>query len=271
MTANEQISGGMIKRGPFFALAASCAVVVMAFILLPLLQMMTSPKAAMLVQTVSDREVLRSIRLSLITSGAAALIALMLGTPLAYLLARCNFRGKRLAESVIDLPIVIPHPVVGIAILSVAGRNHWFGQILAQLGIRIMGSVTGIITVLTFVGLPFFVSAAKAGFESVPPRLENVSRSLGASLGGTFFRVTLPLARRSLLIGFIMCAARAISEFGAVVIVAYHPMIAPVMIYERFEAFGLKYSQPVAFWLVSICLLLFLLLRLLTLRKDSKR
>ena len=86
----------------------------------------------------------------------------------------------------------------------------------------------------------------------------------------TFFRITFPLAWRSMLVGIVMCSARAISEFGAVVIVAYHPMIAPVMIYERFEAYGLKYSQPVAVWLVFICLTLFLILRILTSHDKEK-
>jgi molybdate/tungstate transport system permease protein len=133
-----------------------------------------------------------------------------------------------------------------------------------------MGSVTGIITVLTFVGLPFYINTVKDGFESISPRLEKVSRSLGASMWSTFLRVTFPLAWRSMVIGLIMCTARAISEFGAVVIVAYHPMIAPVMIYERFEAYGLKYSQPVAVWLVLVCLSLFLVLRILTLRRARE-
>lgn len=260
----------MKKREPFFWFTVLCGMMVMAFILLPLIEMLTSPSLSMLKGTIQDRDVLRSIWLSIYTAGAAALISFFFGTPLAYLLVRANFRGKRLLESIIDLPIVIPHPVVGIAILSVAGKNHFLGRIMHEFGIRIMGSVTGIITVLTFVGLPFYVNAVKTGFESVSPRLENVSRSLGASMCGTFFRVTFPLAWRSMVIGFIMCSARAISEFGAVVIVAYHPMTAPVMIYERFEAFGLKYSQPVAVWLVTICLLLFLVLRMLTLPKPKE-
>jgi molybdate/tungstate transport system permease protein len=235
----------------------------MAFILLPLIQMMSAPSAGMLKETIQDKDVVRSIWLSIYTAGLAALISFFFGTPLAYLLARHDFRGKRLVEGIIDLPIAIPHPVVGIAILSVAGKNHWFGQMLAELGVRIMGSVTGIVTVLTFVGIPFYLNATKTGFESISPRLEKVSRSLGASMFSTFIRITFPLAWRSMLIGIIMCCARAISEFGAVVIVAYHPMIAPVLIYERFEAYGLKYSQPVAVWLVSISLILFLLLRIL--------
>ena len=260
----------MRLKEPFFWITISCGIVIMAFILIPLVEMMTAPSFAMLKETIKDKDVVRSIWLSIYTAGLAAIISFVFGTPLAYLLARTDFTGKRFVESIIDLPIVIPHPVVGIAILSVAGRNHWIGQFFSDLGIRIMGSVTGIVVVLTFVGLPFYVNAVKNGFESISPRLENVSRSLGASMFSTFFRITFPLAWRSMLIGIIMCSARAISEFGAVVIVAYHPMIAPVMIYERFEAYGLKYSQPVAVWLVSVCLALFLILRILTLRNKKE-
>ncbi len=260
----------MEKREPFFWLTISCGAVVMAFILLPLFDMVTAPSLSMLKETLKDRDVVHSIWLSIYTAASAALISFVFGTPLAYLLARTHFKGKRLVESIIDLPIVIPHPVVGIAILSVAGKNHWIGQVLSDLGIRIMGSVTGIITVLTFVGIPFYINTVKDGFEGISPRLEKVSRSLGASMSSTFFRITFPLAWRSMVIGLIMCTARAISEFGAVVIVAYHPMIAPVMIYERFEAYGLKYSQPVAVWLVLVCLFLFLVLRILTLRRSRE-
>jgi molybdate/tungstate transport system permease protein len=260
-----------MKREAFFWISVSCGLVIMAFILLPLIQLLTSPSLDMLKESLGDKDVMRSIWLSIYTAGMAAVISFVFGTPLAYLLARSDFRGKRLVEAVIDLPIAIPHPVVGIAILSVAGKNHWFGQILSELGVRIMGSVTGIVTVLTFVGIPFYLSAAKAGFEAISPRLEKVSRSLGASMFSTFARITFPLAWRSMLIGIIMCCARAISEFGAVVIVAYHPMVAPVLIYERFEAYGLKYSQPVAVWLVCISLILFFLLRILTLHKVEEK
>jgi len=256
----------MIRRGVFFWLSLSCAVMVIAFILLPLVHMMLAPSGEMMAESIADPSVRNSILLSVLTSGASALISIALGTPLAYVLARTRFPGKRLVESIIDLPIIIPHPVVGIAILGVVGANHWFGRILADAGIRLMGSVPGIIAVLTFVGMPLYVNAVKNGFESIPPRLEHVSRSLGASMASTFFRVTLPLARRSILIGTLMCAARSVSEFGAVVVVAYHPMIAPVLIFERFEAYGLRYSQPVAVWLVLLCLSIFIALRVLTLR-----
>jgi molybdate/tungstate transport system permease protein len=258
----------VLRRDIFFWSMIGCAVVVLTFIILPLAQLLSAPSPDMLRQTLADKEVMASIRLSLLAASAAALLSFVLGTPLAYLLARYSFRGKHLIEGIIDLPIVIPHPVVGIAILSVTGRNHWFGQLLAEMGVRIMGSITGIITVMTFVAIPFYIKAAKEGFEGVSPRLEKVSRSLGASTVHTFVHITFPLAWRSMLAGIIMASARAISEFGAVVIVAYHPMIAPVMIFERFESYGLKYSQPISVWLIGICLLLFLALRTLTSRRT---
>ena len=261
----------MPRPDPFTGLAVACSAVIILFILMPLAQMILQPSMADMADTLKDRDVTRAIALSIGTALCAGLIALVLGTPFAYLLARHSFPGKKLVESAVDLPIMIPHPVIGIALLSLAGKNHWLGRIMADLGVRIMGTTTGIVAVMLFGGLPFFINTVKTGFESVPRRLENVSRSLGASPAATFFRVTFPLTWRSLVVGVIMCMARAISEFGAIVIVAYHPMVAPVMIYERFTAYGLKYSQPVAVWLILVCLLLFLLLRLFARPKLSVR
>ena len=259
-----------IKRDIFVWVNIFSGAVVLTFILLPLIQMIATPSLAGLKAAVKDKDVIKAIWLSVYASSLAAIISFVIGTPFAYLLARKNFWGKRFIESIVDLPIVVPHPVVGIAILGVVGRNHWIGQLLHELGLRIMGSVPGIVTVLTFVGMPFYINTVKSGFESISPRLENVSRSLGASLFSTFFRVTFPLAWRSMIVGMIMCCARAISEFGAVVIVAYHPMVAPVLIYERFEAYGLAYSQPVAVLLVLVCLILFLFLRIMTMSQNEE-
>lgn len=226
--------------------------------------MVTATSPSSLIETIKNPEVLDALVTSLLTAIAAALVSFILGTPLAYLLARKNFTGKRLIEGLIDLPIMIPHPVIGIAILSLAAKDTFIGMMLYKLGIRIMGSYTGIIAVLTFVGIPFYLNTAKSGFESVPERLEKVSRSLGAGAISTFMRITFPLAWKNMVLGLIMCIARAISEFGAVIIVAYHPMTAPVLIYERFTAYGLSYSRPIAIWLIIISLALFLSMRLLS-------
>ncbi len=244
---------------------------VLGFILLPLSQLILGSSISELAETIKDADVRDSITRSMLCSGLAAIISFVIGTPFAYLLARKDFKGKGLLESIIDLPIMIPHPVIGIALLSIAGRNHWIGQMLLDAGIRIMGTSIGIVAVLLFVGLPFYINAARDGFASVPQRLENAARTLGASRSQTFMRVTFPLAWRSLLTGMIMCMARALSEFGAVVIVAYHPMVAPVLMYERFTAYGLSYSRPVAIWLIFLSLVLFAALRILSrgVRRDE--
>jgi molybdate/tungstate transport system permease protein len=231
---------------------------------LPLIKMTFQPSIEMLVETITDKDVVNAIARSLSLSLYAGILSFAMGTPLAYLLARKSIPGKRIIEGIIDLPIMIPHPVVGIAILSLSGRNHPIGRFLSDIGIQIMGTKTGIVCVLLFVGLPFYVNTVKAGFESVPIRLENASRTLGAGAFSTFMRISLPLTWRHMILGVIMCTARAISEFGAVVIVAYHPMTAPVMIYERFTAYGLKYSQPIAVWLILISFILFVVLRMLS-------
>ncbi len=259
-----------MKREIFLWTSILSGLVVLAFITLPLIQLIVAPSLEDFTAAFKDKDVIRSIWLSIFTAGMAAVISFVVGTPFAYFLARKVFWGKKVVESIIDLPIVIPHPVVGIAILGVAGKNHWIGRILYEFGIRIMGSVPGIIAVLTFVGMPFYINTVKNGFEGISPKLENVSRSLGASMFSTFFRITFPLAWRSVVLGMIMCCARAISEFGAVVIVAYHPMVASVLIYERFEAYGLKYSQPVAVLLILVCLILFVFLRAISIPRDKE-
>jgi len=248
--------------GKFSTLLVFLSVPFVLLITMPLAEMLTAPGLMDLIRTIQDPQVLKALARSLVTSMAAALICLVFGTPLAYLLARKQFPGRKLVEGLVDLPIMIPHPVIGIAILSLAGRNNAFGRMLNEIGIQVMGTYTGIITVLTFVGLPFYVNTVKNGFEAIPERLEKASRGLGAGMGATFVRVTLPLAWRSMILGMIMCTARAISEFGAIVIVAYHPMTAPVLIYERFTAYGLKYSQPVAVWLILLSFCLFVVMRL---------
>ncbi len=256
-------------RSSFFHLSLFVFSLPILFLLFyPLGRLVAAPTFSELLGAILEPEVQASLLRSLVTALSASLISVTFGTPLAYILARRNFRGKEAVEGLIDLPIMIPHPVIGIAILGFSARDTVAGKLLQWLGIQIMGTYTGIVTVLTFVGLPFFINSAKAGFESVPASLEKVSMSLGAGHWDTFFRVTLPLAWRNIVLGMVMCTARAISEFGAVIVVAYHPMLAPVLIYERFTAYGLKYSQPVAVWLILISVMLFTAMRFLARSRE---
>ena len=148
--------------------------------------------------------------------------------PLAYILARGSFRGRGVIQSVVDLPLVVPHTVAGIALLFLLGRTGWVGGPAAHLGVSFYGSQWGIVAAMLFVSAPFAVNSARVAFEAIDPRLERAARSLGASPWHAFRRITLPLGLRGVLTGAVLVYARSISEFGAVVIIAYYPATAPV-------------------------------------------
>ena len=162
------------------------------------------------------------------------------GVPLAYVLARTNFPGKSVVAALIDLPLAVPHTVAGIALLMVFGRQGVLGEPLQALaGLQFWGTLAGIVAAMLFVSAPYTVNAARIGFEAVDPRLEKIARTLGLGPWQTFWQITLPLAWRSIMTGVTLTYARSISEFGAVVILVYYPMTAPVKIYELFLRFGL--------------------------------
>ncbi len=244
--------------------------ILILFVVWPLLTTVVSSGPSAIWQTLLDPEVRASIGLTFYASLIATAIAFVFGVPLAYLLARTQFPGKRLVEGFVDLPIIVPHSAVGIALLMVFGRQTLLGKAFGSFGVRFVSAVPGIVIAMLFVSLPYLVDAAREGFEAVDPRLERVARTLGASPWGAFTRVTLPLARRSVLSGTLLMWARGLSEFGAVVILAYHPMVTPVLLYERFESYGLSAARPVAALIVLICLATFVVLRTVAGRRRPR-
>ena len=248
------------KNGFRFAFSF-LSILLVILIAVPLLRMILSADPEVMRSTIADREVMASIFLTLRCALWATIACAILGIPLAYLLARWNFPGKSIVQGLVDIPVMIPHTAAGIALLMVYGRNFFLGKTLNEIGLDFVGTETGISLAMAYVSLPFLVNAAKDGFLAVDPKLERVARTLGASPWQAFFRVSIPLAWRSILSGSIMMWARGISEFGAVIILTYHPMTAPILIWERFQAYGLKYAKPVAVLLILLCLLIFALLR----------
>jgi molybdate/tungstate transport system permease protein len=222
----------------------------------------------------TEGEIVGALWRSIWTAAASTAVIALFGTPLAYFLARNTFPGKSVLEAIIDVPIMIPHTVAGIAVLMAFSPKAPAGALLAKAGLSPVNSHLGIILACMFVSIPFYVDAARDAFYGVSPRIERAARTLGAPFPSVFFRVSLPLARKGLLSGLIMSWARAVSEFGAVVIIAYHPMVAPTLIYDRFATFGLRYSTPVAVQLILVCLGMFVVLRLLAAgkrREDEDR
>jgi molybdate/tungstate transport system permease protein len=235
--------------------------VLLLFIIAPIAGMYLSTSLGSLGAALRSAEVRDSVWLSLWTSMAATLVFSLCAIPLAYLLARKRFPLKGVVNGIIDIPIIIPHSAAGIAVLGILTRESPLGRAAEFAGVRFIGSPAGIMMAMAFVSLPFLVNAARDGFAAVPERYETIALTLGASPLRVFFTISLPLAWRFILSGFILMWARGMSEFGAVVIVAYNPKTAPVLIFERFTAFGLKYATPVAAIFVTVCLLIFVVLR----------
>ncbi len=236
--------------------------IILLFLVAPLVGLFVSVKAPALFETFKDPAVSESIILTLVVSSVVTIISAVFSIPLAYMLARKKFPGKGLVEGIIDIPVVIPHSAAGIALLGFISRDSLIGSMAEGAGLNLIGSPFAIGLAMAFVSIPFLVNSARDGFAAVPVRLEQAARTLGASGLRVFATISLPLAKRSVISGMVLMFARGMSEFGAVVIVAYHPMTTPVLIFDRFNSYGIDYARPVAAIFIAITLMIFLLLRI---------
>ena len=242
---------------------------IVLFVFIPPLKTVFSSTPDTLWNTLLGEKVYSSILLTIYAALIATIIGLLLGVPLAYVLARHEFRGKRFLEGLIDIPIVMPHSAVGIALLFVFGSNFFMGKFLNSIGIGFVDKLSAVVIAMMFVSVPFLIDSAKEAFKAVDIRLEKVARSLGASPWRSFRRVSLPLAWRGIFSGSVLMWARGFSEFGAVYVVAghvpffgYHPVAAPILVTELFESpGGLRAAQPLTVLLILICLFVFIVLR----------
>jgi molybdate/tungstate transport system permease protein len=265
------VNGGVGSRvGPAHRLASVLAAIAASLLLLflfaPLAELIVIGGASGVRKLGTDAELRGSLALTALTATTATVLGIVGGTPLAYLLARRSFRGRAIVEAVLDLPLLIPHPVAGIALLLVLGRQSAVGGTLLDMGIRVVGSPVGIVCAMLFVSAPLYMSGAREAFARVDPRYEAVARTLGDPAWRAFRRITLPLAMRGLISAAVVMWARAVSEFGAIVILAYNPKVASVLSYDRFTSFGLPEALPVAAVLALLALVPLTMLR--ALRRD---
>jgi molybdate/tungstate transport system permease protein len=246
------------------------AALLVLFVAGPLLRLLLQSTPASLGAALRDRELGAAIWLTVLAASAASLLSLLLGIPLAYLLARANFPGRRIVAGIVELPVVVPHPVAGIALLLFLGRQSPIGAALAKLGLEVVNQVPGIIAGMLFVSAPLVVSAAREAFRTVDPKLERVARTLGDTGWRAFRRVTLPLAGRGVLAGVVLGWARSVSEFGSIVILTYNPKVASILIWDRFTLFGLPAAVPAAVLLLTLALGVFLLVQLLAPDRSAR-
>ncbi len=257
----------MRDRG-FILIFVFLSSIIVLFLMVPLLKLFASVGLFDIVKTLQERDVYESIFLTLKVALYGVIFVCITGIPLAYLIARYEFWGKSLLESMLDIPVMVPHTAAGIALL-VAFENGYMGQIFKYFHIDFIDTATGIMSAMVFLSAPFLINGAKEGFKKVDVKYERVARTLGASRMSTFFSIVLPNSKNDIINGALMMWSRALGEFGAVVIIAYHPMVAPVLIYDRFNNFGLKYSAPVAASMIFVSMIIFLTVRYINNKKGS--
>ena len=214
-------AGGL--RAPSFgnAFGAWATVIYLVFIGFPVLALLIRAAGQDgFLSSLSSDVALTALKLSLATSAISMAVILLVGTPFAYLLAKNTSVFLRALDSLVELPIVLPPVVAGVAMLMAFGRNGILGLPLAELGVNLPFTSIAVIFAQVFVAAPFYVRSAKVGFQAVATDYEDISQTLGVSPWRTFWQLTLPLASPSIITGFALAWARALSEFGATIMFA---------------------------------------------------
>jgi len=209
------------------------------FLLLPLAALLFSTSPIDLITSLNQPFIIQAVAISLMTTFCSTLVIIILGTPVAYLLARRQVPFRRLIDTLLDLPIVLPPAVAGIALLMTFGRQGLLGPVLDELNLHIAFTPIAVMLAQTFIAAPFFIKSATIGFANIDTELEQAA-SLDGADGWQLFRfLTIPLAWSALLSGAVMSWARALGEFGATIIFAGNfagrTQTMPLAIYMGFE------------------------------------
>ena len=253
---------------PGFGLSLGCTVLYLSLVvLLPLSALLVKAGAisgAQLWSTATTPRALAAYRLTFGASLAAALINLVFGFILAWVLVRYKFPLKRLVDALVDLPFALPTAVAGIALTAILAGNGWIGQYLEPLGIELAFKPAGIVIALIFIGLPFVVRTVQPVLEDTEKELEEAAACLGATRWQTFWRVIFPAIAPALLTGFAMAFARAVGEYGSVIFIAGNmPMVSeitPLIIIGKLEQYDFAGATAVASVMLGISFVLLLLI-----------
>ncbi|WP_248959932.1 molybdate ABC transporter permease subunit [Sphaerisporangium perillae] len=244
--------GALAGRTPWVLVLP--AVLGMAFLLLPLAGLLIKAPWPTLPERLAEPQVLEALRLSLVTATIATLVCLLLGVPLAWLLARVAFPGRRAVRALVTVPLVLPPVVGGVALLLVLGRRGLVGQWLdATFGVTLPFTTAGVVLAEAFVAMPFLVISVEGALRAADLRLEEAAATLGASRWTIFRRVTLPLVAPGVVAGAVLCWARALGEFGATITFAGNfpgrTQTMPLAVYLALE------TEPEAAIVLSLLLL----------------
>jgi molybdate transport system permease protein len=259
-----------LQAAVFFAAAA----VALLFLALPVVAIFTRVPPGRLVRLLSNGVVTDALVVSLKSTAIAEALILLLGTPVAYLLATRRFRGRALLVTVVELPLVLPPAVAGIGLFAAFGRSGLLGSTLDALGLRIPFTLAAVVFAIALVASPLYIRTAIAAFEAVDPDLVSASRTLGAGPAKTFFRVALPLAASGLAAGAALAFARALGEFGATIMFAGSLRgVTQTLPLATYEQFALNFDTALAMGalLVAVSVALLLALKLSLSWQPSRR
>jgi molybdate transport system permease protein len=255
----------------FFFAAATLALL---FLALPILAIFVRVSPGRLIRQLSNPVVTDALVVSLKTTLIAQVLILLLGTPLAYLLASRRFRGHSVVVTLVELPLVLPPAVAGLGLLAAFGRLGLLGSTLTALGISIPFTQTAVTLAVAYVASPLYIRTAIAAFQAVDPDVVAASRSLGADSTRTFFRIVLPLARSGLAAGEALAFARGLGEFGATIMFAGSlqgvTQTLPLAIYAAFDV-DFDVALAMGALLVAISAVLLLSLRLILSWQPSRQ
>ena len=234
--------GDDLSRLPLTALGA----LLLLYLVAPLAGLALNLSGRDLAQTYGDQQTRSAVVTSLATASISTLVVAAFGVPLAYVLARFRFPGRTVVSVLVFLPLVLPPVSAGILLLILYGPYGTVGQLLSPHGIALVDTASGIVLAQVFVSAPFVVVSARSAFERIDPEYEEAAASMGASTWETFRHVALPMARPGIAAGLTLGWMRALGEFGATVILAYHPYSLPVLNYVDLSSTGLSAALPLA-------------------------
>lgn len=239
-----------------FGFAGFCLLFVLV---LPLFVLASCLDFATFSEGVRDREVWRSILVTVVAGLAATGLGLLTGMPLAFVMSRMTPARRAMVESLTEIPIVLPPIIAGIALLQTVSPGFALGRVLQAVGFTFIGNVPGVVLAMYFVGVPFIVKACLTGFLDIDPRYEHAARSLGAGPWTVFFRITLPMCWKPVVNGCVLMYGRSMGIFGTVALLAASEPTVPVLVYERYMAYGLRHAITPAVILTAISLGFFVL------------
>lgn len=236
----------------FQSLLVACAILPILYIAAPIVRLLSGTSYASIQHVLLDPDFQSSILISGESALASTLLSILFGLPTAFFLATRNVRFQRIIEGILLLPILLPPIVGGIAEFNFYGPYTPIGRLFSWANIGLTNHFLGIVLAQTYITSPFLIFAAKAGFMEIPKQLWDVTRELGGTLWDEFWYVSLPLAKTAIFVGALLTFTRAIGEFGATMIMAYHPYTLPVDLWVQFSAGGLDEILAMAFVVIVI-------------------